>query len=180
MHVQEAICGSLEEYNKHIDDLKQEMEEATESAKRIREDIQEMRNKYGVVDSQEKCAACDFPLLNRPFYLFLCGHVFHYDCLFQVRTTSKLDFFQSSHQEKKSSELSEVHSNIFLIVTLGSDSSFVSLQAKSPGRAPEEAGRHNAVVQITPPSSAEGRRRHFQPGEGHCGHKPRADDLGHR
>lgn len=58
------------------------MEEATESAKRIREDIQEMRNKYGVVESQEKCAACDFPLLNRPFYLFLCGHMFHYDCLF--------------------------------------------------------------------------------------------------
>lgn len=60
------------------------MEEATESAKRIRQDIQEMRNKYGVVDSQEKCASCDFPLLSRPFYLFLCGHMFHSDCLFQV------------------------------------------------------------------------------------------------
>ncbi|XP_055729356.1 vacuolar protein sorting-associated protein 18 homolog isoform X1 [Salvelinus fontinalis] len=81
-HFKEAICSSLEEYNQHIDELKQEMEEATESAKRIREDIQEMRNKYGVVESQEKCAACDFPLLNRPFYLFLCGHMFHYDCLF--------------------------------------------------------------------------------------------------
>ncbi|MBN3273313.1 VPS18 protein, partial [Polyodon spathula] len=82
-HFKEAICNSLEEYNKHIEELKQEMEEATESAKRIREDIQEMRNKYGVVESQEKCAACDFPLLNRPFYLFLCSHMFHYDCLLQ-------------------------------------------------------------------------------------------------
>ncbi|XP_021467082.2 vacuolar protein sorting-associated protein 18 homolog isoform X1 [Oncorhynchus mykiss] len=85
-HFKEAICSSLEEYNQHIDELKQEMEEATESAKRIREDIQEMRNKYGVVENQEKCAACDFPLLNRPFYLFLCGHMFHYDCLFQEVT----------------------------------------------------------------------------------------------
>lgn len=71
------------------------MEEATESAKRIRQDIQEMRNKYGVVDSQEKCASCDFPLLSRPFYLFLCGHMFHSDCLFQVTTrplTQKLPF----------------------------------------------------------------------------------------
>ncbi|XP_007231569.3 vacuolar protein sorting-associated protein 18 homolog [Astyanax mexicanus] len=85
-HFKEAICGSLEEYNQHIDELKQEMEEATESAKRIREDIQEMRNKYGVVESQEKCATCDFPLLNRPFYLFLCGHMFHYDCLLQEVT----------------------------------------------------------------------------------------------
>ncbi len=82
-HFKEAICNSLEEYNQHIEELKQEMEEATESAKRIREDIQEMRNKYGVVESQEKCATCDFPLLNRPFYLFLCGHMFHYDCLLQ-------------------------------------------------------------------------------------------------
>lgn len=82
-HFKEAICSSLQEYNKHIDELKQEMEEATESAKRIREDIQEMRNKYGVVESQEKCASCDFPLLNRPFYLFLCGHMFHSDCLQQ-------------------------------------------------------------------------------------------------
>lgn len=88
--LKEAICSSLEEYNIHIEELKQEMEEATESAKRIREDIQEMRNKYGVVDSQEKCASCDFPLLNRPFYLFLCGHMFHYDCLFQVTVNTPL------------------------------------------------------------------------------------------
>ncbi|XP_030627233.1 vacuolar protein sorting-associated protein 18 homolog [Chanos chanos] len=85
-HFKEAICSSLEDYNQHINELKQEMEEATESAKRIREDIQEMRNKYGVVESQEKCATCDFPLLNRPFYLFLCGHMFHYDCLLQEVT----------------------------------------------------------------------------------------------
>lgn len=88
--LQEAICGSLKEYSRHIDELKQEMEEATESAKRIRQDIQEMRNKYGMVDSQEKCASCDFPLLSRPFYLFLCGHMFHSDCLFQV--TMKIHF----------------------------------------------------------------------------------------
>ncbi|XP_039394501.1 vacuolar protein sorting-associated protein 18 homolog [Mauremys reevesii] len=83
-HFKEAICNSLEDYNRHIEELKREMEEATQSAKRIREDIQEMRNKYGSVEPQEKCAACDFPLLNRPFYLFLCGHMFHYDCLFQA------------------------------------------------------------------------------------------------
>ncbi|KAF1491733.1 hypothetical protein FQV17_0014445, partial [Megadyptes antipodes antipodes] len=83
-HFKEAICNSLEDYNKHIEELKREMEEATQSAKRIREDIQEMRNKYGSVEPQEKCAACDFPLLNRPFYLFLCGHMFHYDCLLQA------------------------------------------------------------------------------------------------
>ncbi|KAF0023281.1 hypothetical protein F2P81_023911 [Scophthalmus maximus] len=103
-HFKEAICSSLEEYNQHIDELKQEMEEATESAKRIREDIQEMRNKYGVVDSQEKCAACDFPLLNRPFYLFLCGHMFHYDCLFQ-EVTPHLSAYKQSRLEELQKKL---------------------------------------------------------------------------
>ncbi|KAL4656442.1 vacuolar protein sorting-associated protein 18-like [Arapaima gigas] len=98
-HFKEAICSSLEEYNKHIEELKQEMEEATESAKRIREDIQHMRNKYGVVESHEKCAACDFPLLNRPFYLFLCGHMFHYDCLFQEVSPHLSSYKQSKLDE---------------------------------------------------------------------------------
>ncbi|XP_060772299.1 vacuolar protein sorting-associated protein 18 homolog [Neoarius graeffei] len=98
-HFKEAICVSLEEYNQHIEELKQEMEEATESARRIRQDIQEMRNKYGVVESQEKCATCDFPLLNRPFYLFLCGHMFHYDCLFQEVTPHLSAYKQGKLEE---------------------------------------------------------------------------------
>ncbi|KAJ8378135.1 hypothetical protein AAFF_G00247730 [Aldrovandia affinis] len=82
-HFKEAICGSLEEYSRHIDGLQREMEEATESARRIREDVRDMRGECGAVEAREKCAACDFPLLNRPLYLFLCGHAFHYDCLLQ-------------------------------------------------------------------------------------------------
>ncbi|XP_077366593.1 vacuolar protein sorting-associated protein 18 homolog [Festucalex cinctus] len=104
-HFKEAICSSLEEYNKHIEELKQEMEEATESAKRIREDIQEMRNKYGVVDSQDKCSSCDFPLLNRPFYLFLCGHMFHSDCLLQ-EVTPHLSAYKLSRLDELQKKLS--------------------------------------------------------------------------
>ncbi len=42
---QDAICRSLQEYNQHIESLKEEMEEATESAKEIRAEIQAFRNK---------------------------------------------------------------------------------------------------------------------------------------
>lgn len=42
---QDAICTSLKEYNAHIDDLKTEMQGATDSAKNIRSDIQDIRNK---------------------------------------------------------------------------------------------------------------------------------------
>ncbi|XP_043930132.1 vacuolar protein sorting-associated protein 18 homolog isoform X2 [Protopterus annectens] len=100
-HFKEAICSSLEEYNLHIDELKKEMEEATESAKRIREDIQEMRNKYGVVESNDKCSSCDLPLLNRPFYLFLCNHMFHYDCLLQEVHPHLSSFKQNKLEELK-------------------------------------------------------------------------------
>lgn len=70
-HFKEAICSSLKAYNHHIQELQREMEEATASAQRIRRDLQELRGRYGTVEPQDKCATCDFPLLNRPFYLFL-------------------------------------------------------------------------------------------------------------
>lgn len=83
-HFKEAICSSLKAYNHHIQELQREMEEATASAQRIRRDLQELRGRYGTVEPQDKCSTCDFPLLNRPFYLFLCGHMFHADCLLQA------------------------------------------------------------------------------------------------
>lgn len=42
---QDAIISSLQEYNQHIDSLKEEMEEATQSAEEIRREIQSFRNK---------------------------------------------------------------------------------------------------------------------------------------
>lgn len=43
--IQDAICTSLQEYNQHIDSLKEEMSEATESAEDIRTEIQTFRSK---------------------------------------------------------------------------------------------------------------------------------------
>ncbi|XP_033628364.1 vacuolar protein sorting-associated protein 18 homolog [Asterias rubens] len=80
-HFKDAICSSLADYNQHIESLKNEMKDATESAKAIRGDIQEMRNKYGIVGGNQKCSSCNYPLLTRSFYLFPCQHMFHSDCL---------------------------------------------------------------------------------------------------
>ena len=43
--MQEAISNSLADYNQHIEALKADMEDASESAKALRSDIQETRNK---------------------------------------------------------------------------------------------------------------------------------------
>src|SRR6478672_3977448 len=77
----QEICASLEDYNRHIDELKQEMDEATSSASMIRMDIKDLRNKYGHVVANQKCTICEYFVLTREFYLFPCNHVFHSDCL---------------------------------------------------------------------------------------------------
>nr|CAB3267628.1 vacuolar protein sorting-associated protein 18 homolog [Phallusia mammillata] len=80
-HFKDALCESLAEYNKHIDQLKDEMNDATTSAHSIRANIQETRNQHLVVGPTERCCVCGRPLLTRGFYLFPCNHAFHSDCL---------------------------------------------------------------------------------------------------
>eukprot|EP00794_Sanderia_malayensis_P016888 gene16888-18594_t len=77
----DAICKSLQEYNQHIDQLKNDMKDATASARVVRAEIHEIRNRYSTINAQEKCAVCHYPLLTRSFYCFPCSHVFHSDCL---------------------------------------------------------------------------------------------------
>ncbi|KAK2189905.1 hypothetical protein NP493_94g03000 [Ridgeia piscesae] len=80
-HFKDAICTSLEEYNEHIETLKDEMEEATKSAQEIRTEIQSFRNKYTFIKAQDKCSCCGFPLMTQAFYAFPCTHKFHSKCL---------------------------------------------------------------------------------------------------
>ncbi|XP_078486293.1 vacuolar protein sorting-associated protein 18 homolog [Ciona intestinalis] len=82
-HFKDALCESLAEYNKHIDQLKDEMNEATSSAHSIRANIQETRNRHLVVGGTDRCKSCDKLLLTRAFYLFPCQHAFHNDCMWK-------------------------------------------------------------------------------------------------
>lgn len=98
----EEICQALEEYNIHIDELKADMDEATKSAENIRIDVRELRSRFAVVASTERCTSCDFPLLTRQFYIFPCQHTFHADCLIKNLTP-----FLSNRQLKRLDELQE-------------------------------------------------------------------------
>ncbi|KAL4272066.1 hypothetical protein GQ457_13G006460 [Hibiscus cannabinus] len=94
----EAICSSLEDYNKQIELLKQEMNDATYGADNIRNDISALAQRYVVVDRDEDCGVCKRKILATggdyrmasgytavgtmaPFYVFPCGHAFHAHCL---------------------------------------------------------------------------------------------------
>ncbi|XP_043689098.1 vacuolar sorting protein 18 isoform X2 [Telopea speciosissima] len=94
----EAICSSLEDYNKQIEQLKQEMNDATHGADNIRNDISALAQRYAVIDRDEECGVCRRKILTvggtrqvargytsvgpmAPFYVFPCGHAFHAECL---------------------------------------------------------------------------------------------------
>ncbi|KAL1198179.1 Vacuolar sorting protein 18 [Cardamine amara subsp. amara] len=94
----EAICSSLEDYNKQIEQLKEEMNDATRGADNIRNDISALTQRYAVIDRNQECGVCkrkilmmtgDFRMAQgyssagplAPFYVFPCGHSFHAQCL---------------------------------------------------------------------------------------------------
>ncbi|BES99799.1 vacuolar protein sorting-associated protein 18 homolog [Nesidiocoris tenuis] len=80
-HFKDAICASLQEYNQHIDDLKEEMEDATKSAQIIRNEINAFRSRHSIISASDLCGVCQKTLLTSPFYSFPCSHRFHMDCL---------------------------------------------------------------------------------------------------
>ncbi|KAH0877298.1 hypothetical protein HID58_064692 [Brassica napus] len=94
----ETICSSLEDYNKQIEQLKEEMNDATRGADNIRNDISALTQRYAVIDREEECGVCKRKILTMtgdfrmaqgysssgplaPFYVFPCGHSFHAQCL---------------------------------------------------------------------------------------------------
>jgi vacuolar protein sorting-associated protein 18 len=80
-HFKEAICDSLKEYNRKIQEQKKEMEESSIAAEKVRDAIQSFRNRSVTINAQDKCSSCGVFLLVRPFFLFPCSHKFHADCL---------------------------------------------------------------------------------------------------
>jgi len=106
---QEEICKSLKDYNSQIEQLKQEMDDATRGADNIRSDIGSLAQRYTVIDREEECGVCRRKILTvgglhqvgrsytsvghmAPFYVFPCGHAFHANCLIAhvTRCTSQV------------------------------------------------------------------------------------------
>lgn len=79
--IKNEVCGALESYSIRIDSLRQEMQDATDTANQIKEDIKNLENRFVTVDRDEACSHCGKMLLIRQFYVFPCQHVFHADCL---------------------------------------------------------------------------------------------------
>ncbi|KAK8469577.1 hypothetical protein PHAVU_005G107700 [Phaseolus vulgaris] len=104
----EAICSSLEDYNKQIEQLKEEMNDATRGADNIRNDISALAQRCTIIDRDGECGVCRRKILTvgrefgmgrgytlvgqmAPFYIFPCGHAFHAQCLIAHVTRCTVD-----------------------------------------------------------------------------------------
>ncbi|KAJ3693670.1 hypothetical protein LUZ60_009150 [Juncus effusus] len=90
----DEICKSLKGYNNQIEQLKDEMNDATRGADNIRSDISALSQRYIIIDRNEECGVCKRKILGTagalqlvgrsniaPFYVFPCSHAFHAPCL---------------------------------------------------------------------------------------------------
>lgn len=77
----DEICTALEDYSRHIDNLRQEMDNSAQTARQIRSEIAGLDSRYAIVEPGEKCWLCSLPVLSRQFFVFPCQHAFHSDCL---------------------------------------------------------------------------------------------------
>ncbi|KAK1140226.1 tethering complex subunit [Aspergillus melleus] len=77
----DEICSALEDYSRHIDALRQEMDNSAQTARQIRNEISGLDTRYAIVEPGEKCWLCSLPVLSRQFFVFPCQHAFHSDCL---------------------------------------------------------------------------------------------------
>ncbi|KAE8355500.1 Pep3/Vps18/deep orange family-domain-containing protein [Aspergillus coremiiformis] len=77
----DEICSALEDYSRHIDALRQEMDNSAHTARQIRSEIAALDMRYAIVEPGEKCWLCSLPVLSRQFFVFPCQHAFHSDCL---------------------------------------------------------------------------------------------------
>ncbi|CAF1347280.1 unnamed protein product, partial [Didymodactylos carnosus] len=124
-HFQKPIIKSLEKYNDRLEELRQEMDQASKSIDNIREDLTRYRTRcVTTIDSDYKCSLCEqLLMLQTQFYIFSCQHYFHADCLIayikllkqldKVRI-DKIQFYQSKLASglTKQEEISELQQEL--------------------------------------------------------------------
>ncbi|KAH8309991.1 hypothetical protein KR044_004249 [Drosophila immigrans] len=77
----EAICDALRDYNQRIQELQREMAETKEQSDRVCKELSQLSGHSIKMKAQDTCDICDLILLVKPFFVFICGHKFHSDCL---------------------------------------------------------------------------------------------------
>ncbi|KAH8386604.1 hypothetical protein KR093_001469 [Drosophila rubida] len=75
------IATSKQDYNQRIQELQREMAETKEQSDRVCKELGQLRAHSINMKAQDACDICDLILMVKPFFVFICGHKFHSDCL---------------------------------------------------------------------------------------------------
>lgn len=70
-----------QDYNQRIHELQREMTESSEQSERVCKELRQLRAHSVRIEAQDVCDICDLILMVKPFFVFICGHKFHSDCL---------------------------------------------------------------------------------------------------
>ena len=68
----DEICNALDGYNQHITNLKEEMQQTTESSERIRRDMRDLADRYAFVQPDDRCCLTGGAILAKKFAVFPC------------------------------------------------------------------------------------------------------------
>ncbi|RLN02542.1 hypothetical protein BBJ28_00014298 [Nothophytophthora sp. Chile5] len=101
------ICESLEVYNDRIEQLKEEMQDYTQSAELIRADMKTLRKRCAIVSGNQRCELTGQNILGKEFYLFPCSHAFHAGALRQ-EMQKHLNSFQRQTVKQLVQKLNEL------------------------------------------------------------------------
>jgi len=95
------ITNSLKDYNRDIEILETEMGIATKSSEMIRNNMEENKKKFRIIDVKNKCDLCLVPIISKGFYVFPCQHMFHCDCLKEkvIPTLTKKEIGEANRLE---------------------------------------------------------------------------------
>lgn len=77
----EAVIDALREYNEEVQRYREEMDESARAAELVRDELQAFRQRSVRIGAHELCAVCKTLLMQQPFFVFQCGHMFHADCM---------------------------------------------------------------------------------------------------
>eukprot|EP00475_Leptophrys_vorax_P001326 TRINITY_DN10707_c0_g1_i1.p1 TRINITY_DN10707_c0_g1~~TRINITY_DN10707_c0_g1_i1.p1 ORF type:complete len:664 (-),score=170.26 TRINITY_DN10707_c0_g1_i1:2071-4062(-) len=98
----DEISKALTKYTNDIAELKSQMSDYTQTADKIRSQIQQLKNRHGEISASRQCDVCFKPVLLRHFYLYPCSHAAHVDCAESVvrkhvsKCPQRMEYFPSS------------------------------------------------------------------------------------
>lgn len=81
------------------------MEGYSNNAEQLKNDLRNLKNKYIVINSSQKCDECLRSIYLEEFYIFPCLHGFHKECLLKR-------IMESPIENKKIPEIEEINKKI--------------------------------------------------------------------